>query len=254
MFPAVFGALAIVGLLDPAVGTIPARLIGLGLAFVVGRLLVQGTTRSQADHGWVKPTLGSIFGGVGIGFGLVAAVTLVMVVFGWVEFRFGGFGSAVLSAVAVGLAVAVFEEALFRSVWFAGMEPVFGTHLTVWVSAVLFGAAHLANPGATAFSALAIALSAGPLLGYAFAATRNLWFVSGVHAGWNIALGAVFGFAVSGKEVGSSVFSAEVSGPVMGTGGAFGPEATLQTILVVGLLGLAFMRRVTVTRPIWSAP
>lgn len=253
MFPAVFGVLAIVGLLDPVVGTIAARLIGLALAFVVCLLLVRGTPRSQADFGWVKPTLPSVFGGLAIGLGLVTAVTLVMVLFGWVELAFVGIGSAVLTAVGVGLAVATFEEALFRSAWFSGMEPVLGTHLTVWVSALLFGAAHLANPGATAFSALAITLSAGPLLGYAFAATRDLWFVSGIHAGWNIALGAVFGFAVSGNETGSSILAAEVAGPALGTGGSFGPEATLQTIVIVGLVAFLFLRRVTSKRPIWSS-
>jgi uncharacterized protein len=252
MFPVVFGVLALVGLLDGVVGVVPARLIGLALAFVAARLLVHGTARSIADYGWTKPTVGSALGGLGLGFGFVTAVTLVMIVAGWFEPRFDGVDRAVLTAVIVGVLVALFEEALFRSVWFAGMEPVFGTHLTVWVSAVLFGAAHLANPGATPFSALAITLSAGPLLGYAFAATRNLWLVSGIHAGWNIALGAVFGFAVSGNETETSLIGGEVSGPVLGTGGEFGPEATLQTILIVGLVAVFFLRRTTASKPIWS--
>ncbi len=253
MFPAVFGILGLVAFLDGLFGAVTARLIGLVLAWIACRLLVRGTAKSVSHYGWVKPTPVPVVGGLGLGFGLVTAVTLVMVMAGWLELGFDGFESALVMAFLVGVVVAVFEEALFRSVWFAGMEPVFGTHITVFVSAVLFGAAHLANPGATPFSALAITLSAGPLLGYAFAATRNLWFVSGVHAGWNIALGAVFGFAVSGNEVESSLFGGEVSGPVIGTGGAFGPEATLQTIVIVGGVALLFVRRVAARRPIWAA-
>jgi uncharacterized protein len=252
MFPAVFGILGLVALLDGLVGTIPARAIGLVLAWIAVRLLVRGTSGSLAHYGWVKLTTGSALGGLGLGFGLVTAVTVVMIVAGWFEPRFDGVDRVVLTAVIVGVLVALFEEALFRSVWFAGMEPVFGTHLTVWVSALLFGAAHLANPGATPFSALAVTLSAGPLLGYAFAATRNLWFVSGIHAGWNIALGAVFGFAVSGNQTESSLIGGDVSGPTLGTGGQFGPEATLQTILIVGLVAVFFFRRTTASKPIWA--
>jgi uncharacterized protein len=253
MFPAVFGILGLVAVLDGVVGTVAARLIGLVLAWIACLLLVRGTAQPLSHYGWVKPAPRSVLGGLGLGFGLVAAVTLVMVIAGWFEPGFDGFQPALLSAFVVGVLVAGFEEALFRSAWFAGMEPVFGTHLTVWVSAVLFGAVHLANPGATPFSALAITLSAGPLLGYAFAATRNLWFVSGIHAGWNIALGAVFGFAVSGNEAESSLFRGEVAGPVIGTGGAFGPEATLQTIVIVGVVALVFVRGVAARRPIWSS-
>jgi hypothetical protein len=52
----------------------------------------------------------------------------------------------------------------------------------------------------------------------------------GLHIAWNFFEGNVFGFPVSGVEtVGATFLSIEQSGPLLFTGGAFGPEAGVFT-------------------------
>ncbi len=67
--------------------------------------------------------------------------------------------------------------------------------------------------------------------------TRSLWWVTGLHLGWNFFEGPIFGTQISGGTT-SGLFHASVTGPQVWTGGAFGPEAGLVVILVVGSSGL----------------
>jgi membrane protease YdiL (CAAX protease family) len=144
------------------------------------------------------------------------------------------------------LADAVLEEVLFRGVLFRLIEEFAGTWIALVVSAALFGLAHAANPGATRFSSLAVALEAGVLLGAAFVVTRNLWFPIALHFAWNFFEGPVYGSQVSGHQFLTSAFVARITGPTMLTGGRFGPEAglfALVTCLVAAVALLAYARR-----------
>ncbi len=80
---------------------------------------------------------------------------------------------------------AAIEELLFRGVLFRLLAEWSGTWIALATSAILFGASHLLNPGATWFSTAAIAIEAGVLLGAAFIATRALWFPIALHFAWN---------------------------------------------------------------------
>ena len=117
---------------------------------------------------------------------------------------------------------------------------VFGTTIALVASAALFGLVHAANPGATLFSDIAIALEAGLLLGAAYAFSRNLWLVIGIHAGWNFAEGYVFGASVSGQTPMPSLIRAVLNGSMPLTGGVFGPEASVVSIAVCGIAALIF--------------
>jgi hypothetical protein len=109
------------------------------------------------------------------------------------------------------------------------------------------------NPGATLISDVAIVVEAGLLLGAAYALTRNLWLVIGIHAGWNFTEGSVFGVSVSGQPVTASLVHSVLKGPDLLTGGAFGPEASLIAVAVCGLaaliLGVLVYRRGGWSRP-----
>ncbi|MBV9332741.1 MAG: CPBP family intramembrane metalloprotease [Candidatus Eremiobacteraeota bacterium] len=144
------------------------------------------------------------------------------------------------------LADAVLEETLFRGVLFRLVEEWAGTWIALVVSAALFGLAHAANPGATWFSSVAIALEAGVLLGAAFVVTRNLWFPIALHFAWNFFEGPVYGSQVSGHQFMTSVIIARINGPTIVTGGRFGPEAglfALITCLVAAVVLLAYATR-----------
>lgn len=141
---------------------------------------------------------------------------------------------------------AAIEEMLFRGVLFRLLEEWIGTWIALIVSASLFGLAHLANPGATAESAFAIALEAGVLLGLAYIATRSLWLPIGLHFAWNYCEGPIFGTTVSGGHAAlKSAVSAHLDGPAWLTGGTFGPEAGVCAILasLVTSIALAMLLR-----------
>ncbi len=137
---------------------------------------------------------------------------------------------------------AAIEELLFRGVLFRLLEEWSGTWIALAVSATLFGLAHLANRGATAESALAIALEAGVLLGLAYIATRNLWLPIGLHFAWNYCEGPIFGTTVSGGHAAlASAVTAHIDGPAWLTGGTFGPEAGICAILTCLVASIAFL-------------
>jgi membrane protease YdiL (CAAX protease family) len=117
-----------------------------------------------------------------------------------------------------------------------------GTSLAwAWIiSSAVFGILHLANPHANLLSVTGIIL-AGLFLGYAYIRTGSLWLAIGLHTGWNFFEGVVFGFPVSGLPF-YTLPRIVVSGPVLWTGGEFGPEAGMVLIpaLVIGFV-LIFM-------------
>jgi hypothetical protein len=64
-----------------------------------------------------------------------------------------------------------------------------------------------------------------------------LWFSFGLHFGWNLLQGAVFGLPVSGLTEFSTLVTATACGSLALTGGAYGPEAsaTCSIVLVIAL-------------------
>ncbi len=135
------------------------------------------------------------------------------------------------------LAAAVQEEVLFRGMIFRLLERALGSWIALVLSALSFGAVHLANPHATLVSTLAIILTAGVILAAVYLLTRSLWWVIGLHLGWNFFEGPIFGAQISGLTT-PALFHASLTGPHLWTGGAFGPEAGLVAIFVVGSAGL----------------
>lgn len=125
------------------------------------------------------------------------------------------------------------EELVSRGYILQNLEDGLNTFWALVISAGLFGAAHLGNPNATWVSAAGIFL-AGLFLGYAYLRTRSLWLPIGLHIGWNFFEGVVFGFPVSGLNI-PHLVQIHVSGPVLWTGGAFGPEAGLVVIPALAL-------------------
>jgi membrane protease YdiL (CAAX protease family) len=173
---------------------------------------------------------GQLWKGSLIGFGMFVGTLGLIAMFGM--WRIDGAGSFGGMTAALGLAVmaGVFEELLIRGVLFRTIEGRFGTWWALGVSSVVFGGLHLFNPGATVVSALAIALEAGTMLGLAYVATRKLWLAIGIHLAWNFAESGVFGTPVSGETVDGWMRS-HLTGPAVFTGGAFGVEGSLITVL-----------------------
>jgi len=170
-----------------------------------------------------------VIGGA-IGLALMASVYLVLCGLGLVTFTPGTGLTGLSGALVAYFAGAVLEELLLRAVVFRLVEQTAGTTIAVVFSAALFGLLHALNPGATVVSNGAIAIEAGVLLAVAYALTRNLWFVIGIHLGWNFTEGSLFGAKVSGGAASHALMRTSISGPDLISGGGFGPEASLVSV------------------------
>jgi membrane protease YdiL (CAAX protease family) len=126
------------------------------------------------------------------------------------------------------------EELLSRGYHLQNLKDGLNTLWAVIISSAIFGGLHLSNPNAIWLSALGI-FFAGVFLAYGYLRTRQLWLPIGLHIGWNFFEGVIFGFPVSGLET-YRLIRTSVKGPVLWTGGLFGPEAGL-LVLPALLLG-----------------
>ena len=181
-----------------------------------------------ADVGGV----GEFVAGVALGFALFSSVMGVLWVLGVYHPAGRGTFSGIGQGAILMLAAAIFEETIVRGFLFRLVQLIGGTWIAVLVSSALFGAAHASNPGATVTSSVAIALEAGVLLAAAYVLTDRLWLPIGLHAGWNFTEGSVFGMSVSGLSAPSGLIAGSLKGPVILTGGAFGPEASVVAVIL----------------------
>jgi membrane protease YdiL (CAAX protease family) len=200
--------------------------------------------------------------GLGLGAFLMAIIFLV----GWLTgslqvtgfFEVYGQGSSFLSGFIQGLIffilVGIYEELLSRGYHLINLAEGLNSKflgerwaliLAYLISSVIFGLLHLDNPSATWVSTINIAL-AGVFLGLGMVLTGSLAIPIGLHITWNFFQGNVFGFAVSGINLGASVIGTEPIRHEWLIGNAFGPEAGVLSVIVMvlgGILTIVWVRR-----------
>lgn len=216
------------------------RCLGAAIALAAYAVLVRlGEGRTPREIA-IKPAAVQLVMGLALGLTMFAVVMAAMVAFGLYDIAFVGPAPA-WRAAGLSIEAGVVEELLIRGVVLRLLWRAFGPLPAFLVSAALFGAGHLPNPGATLFAALCIAIEAGVMLGALYALTGRLWVPIGVHIAWNFAQGYVFGAAVSGGDLGPAMArsTARPGFPEWLTGGAFGPEASLPALIVCAAVGTA---------------
>jgi membrane protease YdiL (CAAX protease family) len=132
-----------------------------------------------------------------------------------------------------------------------------GSYISLALSALIFGALHLVNRESSFTSAACVAVEGGLLLGAAYIYSRNLWLPIAIHFAWNFMQSGIFGAITSGNEQTNSLFTTKITGPTLITGGAFGPEGTIQAILFCLIATIIFMylnvKRNKLIRPYWKS-
>jgi uncharacterized protein len=202
-----------------------------------------------------------------LGFGLLLGTLLMSGIFacecaaGWIDFSMPpttASGLQPLTALGLSvlfyLAVAFNEEFAFRGYQLRNLaEGLRGMRLqprqaivVAWlISSLAFGLAHASNENSTLFSTVNLVL-AGLLLSLPYLLGGELAISLGLHLSWNLFEGTVYGFPVSGSAPSRNVLVQVQHGPVLWTGGSFGPEGgligTLWT-LAGCLLVLLWLRR-----------
>ncbi|MEV7104211.1 CPBP family intramembrane glutamic endopeptidase [Streptomyces atroolivaceus] len=238
---------AVVG--GQAVGAVegsPWLQLVLGLLTAVAAVLVYGWVVRKTEH---RPSTEVARKGAeaAIGRGLLIGVAMFGAVITNIYFNahyeINGLGSVSGAVGLVGFmaAASVTEEVMFRGVLFRIIEERTGTWIALTLTALLFGAVHLLNPNATLWGGLAIAIEAGGMLAAAYAATRTLWLPIGLHFGWNFAAAGIFSTEVSGNDTPQGLLDTVTSGPAWVTGGDFGPEGSVYSVVFGALITGAFL-------------
>jgi uncharacterized protein len=163
--------------------------------------------------------------------------------------------SYLIPALAIGISSAIFEEILFRGIIFRITEQKLGSVWALIISSSFFGFAHLANTNSTLFSAVAITIEAGLLLGATYIYSKNLWLPIFIHFAWNFSEGGIYGAIISGNGLNKSWISCKIEGHDLLTGGAFGPENSLQAVILGLAVGILFLwmasKKHKLVKPFW---
>lgn len=213
-----------------------ATLIASACAFVVYALAVRLGEGRQPNELALRPALKGLVVGVALGLLLMAILMAVMALSGIYTITWVGL-VPVWGGLLLAVQAAVTEELWMRALLFRLLWRAFGPLPAFALSALAFGALHLANPGATLVAGATVTL-AGLMFCALYALTGRLWVPIGLHLAWNFAQGSLFGAAVSGGQLGNSVAhsTARKATEAWLTGGAFGPEASVLALLLISLV------------------
>jgi hypothetical protein len=88
--------------------------------------------------------------------------------------------------------------------------------------------------------------------------TRRLWLPIATHVAWNYCVGQLFSGAVSGHGEEIGLLKGSLSGPVWLTGGEFGIEGSVATLVIISLATAWLLRRAMrdgqIVLPYWRKP
>ena len=174
---------------------------------------------------------------IGLGFALafIGGLFLVLWLIGAINITgYVGFKPGVF-IVSVMLFMAAFdEELIFRGYILNNMmDSTSNRWVALAGSSLLFALLHSGNPSVwSTWVPMTELFAAGFILGISYTFTKNLWFPTFFHFGWNFFQG-LFGFEISGINVDSwKMISHENTGnvPDIVSGGAFGIEGSVITL------------------------
>ena len=174
---------------------------------------------------------------IGLGFALafIGGLFLVLWLIGAINITgYVGFKPGVF-IVSIMLFMAAFdEELIFRGYILNNMmDSTNNRWIALAGSSLLFALLHSGNPSVwSTWVPMTELFAAGFILGVSYTFTKNLWFPTFFHFGWNFFQG-LFGFEISGINVDSwKMISHENTGnvPDIVSGGAFGIEGSVITL------------------------
>lgn len=213
---------------------------GVGLA-VVGALLMVFKMLKTYDFESLfiikKNVLSGFLKGTLIGSLLLSCCIGVAFLNGNVSFTLGSINIVLFILFLVYyIVVACFEELLFRSFPLVVLAERYPVALSITITSILFGLAHLGNAGFTWLAMLNITL-AGALFSIFVLQKRNISWAIGLHFGWNFTQGTLLGYQVSGENS-PGLLVAKPTGAIYFSGGSFGIEGSVFcTVFMMAIIG-----------------
>ena len=219
----------------------------LTFIFLVSTYIVKGVifkipevALGFTDRGVVKDSIL----GWGLGFVLVGVGFVLLYLFGQVEVEGLDFSPFFFFGFILFFIVQSFsEEIIFRGFLIPMIQYRLGTMTALIISSLLFFAVHLGNPNASLLGMINL-ICGGVLMGLLFLKYKNIWMPTGFHASWNFVQSAFLGFPVSGLEI-HSLVDLEETGNDYISGGAFGYEGSLVSIIILILTIIYLLKRDT---------
>lgn len=177
---------------------------------------------------------------------MIGIASLLLMAFNYLHFTQWGLEPITfISSIIIMALVAISEELIFRGYFLNNLMQSTNKWVALIISALLFAAVHISNPGAGILP-IAEVFIGGLMLGVNYIYTRNLWFGIFLHFAWNFFQGPVFGYKVSGIDT-PSVLQQYITGPAWLNGGAFGLEGSvlsmLLNLLLIAVLVIVYNRK-----------
>jgi len=199
---------------------------------------------SALGLGWGHTSSREFLLGVGSGAAGACLVLLLPVAAGAASFEKVPASEHIWASLAFVSLVLLFgafgEEMLFHGYAFQLLIRRLGAFATILPAAVIFGLAHIGNPGSNLLG-IGNTILWGVLFGYAYLRTSALWLPIGLHFGWNVAL-TLFGENLSGFTMGVTGYTLHWKAGTVWSGGDYGPEGSLLTTAIVIVLFLVLHR------------
>lgn len=225
--------------------------LGITFSILIARRLLDRRTFSSLG---LKGNIQAIYDLL-VGFALsglmIAIIFILLRAVGWLQVEslawqvegWKSIAASILIMLVLQTLVGWQEELLIRGYWLQNLSDGLSQSLGVLFSSVLFALVHVGNPNLSWQAYLGLFIS-GLFLAYSYLRTKQLWLPIGLHIGWNLFEGTVFGFPVSGQYF-YQLIRQTVSGPDIITGSTFGPEAglVLFPILLLGTGGVYLYTR-----------
>lgn len=176
------------------------------------------------------------------GFAMLSAIVLILRASGHFQIDSMALNGAAIFRYALGwgavfLAVAIHEEFAFRGYWLFTFSRRFGFWPGALFTSVIFGVAHLGNPGENVLGIVQVVVI-GLLFCLTIRRTGTLWFAVGFHGAWDWAETFFYGTPDSGLVGVGRFLNTSYQGPKWLTGGSAGPEGSVIAFLVLFLCAL----------------
>ena len=225
-------------------GEAAQALSAIAAALVMSRM----ESRPFAEYGmpWKGAFAARFWQGALWGMGEITVLVLLIKALGGYSFGAVALGRTdmvrfALIYLVLFLTVGVYEEFFFRGY----MQFTGASGMGFWPAALLlsavFGAVHLTNPGEGLVGAAGV-FAIGMFFCFTLRRTGSLWFAIGAHAAFDFGETYLYSVPDSGLILPGQLFSASLHGPRWLTGGSVGPEGSVVSFLLLGLMFVLFDR------------
>jgi membrane protease YdiL (CAAX protease family) len=164
--------------------------------------------------------------------------------------------SFILQGFIYALTAGFVAEILIIGVAFRMIEEKLGTVIALAIMGSLFVIMHSGVKDATILSVASTVVSAGILLPAVYVYTRSLWFPIFLHFAWDFAEPAIYGAINPSMHVDRSWIESNITGTTLVTGGKFGPQSSLQSVIFCSIAALIFLllakKKDNFIKPFWK--